>query len=1554
MTSQTCLDETIATQLLLGTLPHDEAEAREQHLLDCAACLDRAQSITASDWLIESLRNGGEKRAPLAEGSVVSTLVSELEQLGGAAQIAASAHEEIRTILGQPHANDELGRLLHFRVLDVLGAGGMGIVFKAEDCQLNRIVALKVMRPSLAADPEAKLRFRREAKAVAAFEHDHIITVYQVEEDNGIPVFSMQLLEGESLRTRLRREGKLAPEEALRVTREITAGLIEAHGRGLLHRDIKPDNIWLQSPDGRVKILDFGLVRSIEERSSLTHSGAILGTPEYMAPEQACGEAVDERCDLFSLGCVLFHMLTGEPPFKAKNVVATLVAVSNANVTSPRLLNEGVPKAVADLTLNLLEREPDNRVSSAEELATKIEHLEQQPSLQTATQHSGSNKAMLWLWLASGAAAILAGIIAIQTHYGTLNIEADKNVVAIVQGDSVQLVDKTTDRKYDVSVGENKLRPGDYEIVTREEATGLEFTAKEFTIRRGGEKAIQVSLSPPKPKAEQAAAAPPEPSIPANAQKPETNKPTWTTGVADSLAIKRGQAISSLALVQKPDLADHESAISWTYETQTHRGSVTDARYSPDGQYLATSGNDGTVRIWKDQQQVQVIVCPGAEKHVTAVAWSGDGKLLAAASDKSITIWNVESIADGPKFINQMNRRARELAWNQDVLSFSDNDGVHFWHGGELLPNSGMTGQISAQPCSRDGKFFACRQKDVIKVWDTSSEKIAVHATIGSEGFARSNSLLKTTVDAPVFDAEFGYFAFPVNHYPVDRQRGPDGYSELLIYDASNAARMKSLRLKERPREYAWNPGGNGFTYLGREKIHSINLETDETTTTPLPEPILRRSAYERCVWSQRKGHNELLITSMGRVWQQRNNEPPTQLKWLTSHTSELLTSSTENRIAVRSFSDGKLDSIRRLPSTLEVWDRKTRKTILTLNSVDVTEFALSPEGKTLGHLTTRNSVESIDIDSGEKLFETNLDSNCHGIHFSPTGDRLCVATEKGRKILNSTTGEILHTIDSGYTIRWEGWWAPDGKRYVRKATSQEFRGAFPSGGRASGGGRGGRGGIAAAFNGGLFVVGEDFKVERKLEFREASANQIHESVHNELRDHETQREEHESAIDNLMGKIGLARNLEDEAPDTASSNEMPNLTDAQRKLSDKVIELEFEIVELRSLAQAIDLTVKQEKAFEESSRPRQTMPGSLIYESRFRQLPEAKKLYLARQRIRCLRSQMEAALRGGADSKQYTELKDADQTVLAKINKLRNQNLRKLMRESSRVDLEAIQRERNAALEELQQKEATVRDLQAEFADSLKAANPDERKVRIDLLELASKVVSVQGVSNRQKRLESAQRAFQMTSRTRPMRVGVAAWSPDGRYVLSTSEDTNRRLHLYVWDLNKESNAPTWKVPIKRDSDSSRYDDTIHFSPDSKQAALVIENNVVFTNVETGETNLRPIGDDFDGVGWLADDTFLIESRDELQALSIADERTREFRRPYRMELLNGKLLSTQANTVQIRGKDLQLESSLLFEQVQGESVLTEVRSDGWTSNSELPRVELDAQYRFKTIGHK
>jgi serine/threonine protein kinase len=300
-----------------------------------------------------------------------------------------STTRELSDFLAPAQAPDELGRLGPYRILKILGHGGMGVVFEAEDPQLRRKVALKAMLPALAASETARQRFLREAQAAAAVEHDHIVPIHLVGEDRGVPFIAMPFLKGESLEQRLARQARLPFHEVVRIGRETAAGLAAAHKRGLIHRDIKPANLWLEEETGRVKILDFGLARATADSAQLTQSGAIVGTPAYMAPEQTKGQPLDPRCDLFSLGCVLYRMCTGELPFKGADTISTLMAVATAEPPPPRKIESSVPRAFSDLVMQLLAKEPAERTPSAQALLEALAEIEETTAA-PGSRHEGT------------------------------------------------------------------------------------------------------------------------------------------------------------------------------------------------------------------------------------------------------------------------------------------------------------------------------------------------------------------------------------------------------------------------------------------------------------------------------------------------------------------------------------------------------------------------------------------------------------------------------------------------------------------------------------------------------------------------------------------------------------------------------------------------------------------------------------------------------------------------------------------------------------------------------------------------------------------------------------------------------------------------------------------------------------------------------------------------------------------------------------------------------------------------------------------------------------
>ncbi len=278
-----------------------------------------------------------------------------------------------------------LGRLGHHEVLQVLGRGGFGIVVRAFDETLRRMVAIKVLSPELASTSPARKRFLREARASARVRHDNVVQIYAVEE-RPLPYLVMEYIPGQTLQERLDQTGPLDVPYILRLGAQIARGLAAAHEQGLIHRDIKPGNILLESGiEPKVKITDFGLARAADD-ASLSQSGVIAGTPLYMAPEQAKGEMTDPRADLFSLGSVLYTMSAGHPPFRAATALAVMKRVAEDTPRPIRQIIPEVPQWLCDIIAKLHAKDPAQRFQSATDVAALLEqHLAylQQPSLAT-------------------------------------------------------------------------------------------------------------------------------------------------------------------------------------------------------------------------------------------------------------------------------------------------------------------------------------------------------------------------------------------------------------------------------------------------------------------------------------------------------------------------------------------------------------------------------------------------------------------------------------------------------------------------------------------------------------------------------------------------------------------------------------------------------------------------------------------------------------------------------------------------------------------------------------------------------------------------------------------------------------------------------------------------------------------------------------------------------------------------------------------------------------------------------------------------------------------
>ncbi len=309
---------------------------------------------------------GGERPTGFLE------VLLDTERLSGAAN--SEQNEPCLDFLEPCDVPEHLGMLGPYEVLEVIGHGGMGVVLRAHDPHLDRIVAIKALAPAFAANPTGRRRFLREARAAAAVCHPHVVIIHAVDEANHTPYLVMECINGQSLQEKIDPLRALPLDEVLRIGSQIAEGLAAAHEQGLVHRDIKPSNVLLEQHTQWTKITDFGLARAVDD-VGISHAGQVCGTPEFMSPEQAQGWPVDHRSDLFSLGSLLHTMCTGRSPFQAESTLATLRRVCDDVPPPVHELNPTIPEELSAIIVRLLAKSPDERYQTAEEVVGLLGQL---------------------------------------------------------------------------------------------------------------------------------------------------------------------------------------------------------------------------------------------------------------------------------------------------------------------------------------------------------------------------------------------------------------------------------------------------------------------------------------------------------------------------------------------------------------------------------------------------------------------------------------------------------------------------------------------------------------------------------------------------------------------------------------------------------------------------------------------------------------------------------------------------------------------------------------------------------------------------------------------------------------------------------------------------------------------------------------------------------------------------------------------------------------------------------------------------------------------------
>ncbi len=348
-------DDELLQQLLDETLDPGRVAGLHLHLAQCDCCRQSLERLAADEpWWRETVSVLAAAAKPEFDSEPTSPMLHWLEP--------------ILDVGGEGNDGSGLGNLDRYPIANIVGQGGMGVVLRGYDKELNRPVAIKVLSPHLAGVGAARVRFMREAQAAAGIVHPSIVPIYSVVTTSRLPYLVMPMVEGGNLQQRLDREGPLAIDEVLRIGLQVAEGLAAAHRCGVIHRDVKPSNVLIEAGNGRVLISDFGLARALDD-ASITCSGMIAGTPQFMSPEQARGEPLDARSDLFSLGSLLYALATGRPPFRADNPLAVLKKVTETTPRPVHQVNERMPPWLSELIAQLMTIRVADRIASADAAA---------------------------------------------------------------------------------------------------------------------------------------------------------------------------------------------------------------------------------------------------------------------------------------------------------------------------------------------------------------------------------------------------------------------------------------------------------------------------------------------------------------------------------------------------------------------------------------------------------------------------------------------------------------------------------------------------------------------------------------------------------------------------------------------------------------------------------------------------------------------------------------------------------------------------------------------------------------------------------------------------------------------------------------------------------------------------------------------------------------------------------------------------------------------------------------------------------------------------------
>ncbi len=710
-------------KLIDGSAAMDDQSRITAHLDCCETCQQSIERLAGSNSRLLECASGAKAARPggdsaywpalrQLERAIIKVPNSSMSTTRAEVAGEATPHPDSAALdfLDPAEQPGTIGKLGRFHIVEQIGYGGMGIVLRALDVCLQRHVALKVLNPKYAKSELARNRFIREARAAASIAHENVVAIHHVEKHRDeIPYLVMRLITGESLQDRLdAKSGPLDVREIVEIGQQTAAGLAAAHEQTLIHRDIKPANILLEAGSGKVLLTDFGLARAAED-ARLTQTGFVAGTPLYMSPEQARGEALDHRSDLFSFGSVLYAMCTGTPPFQGSSPFVVLRAVTEVPHRPIHEINPKVPDELIAIIDRLLAKKPEDRIQSAREvdelLSTLRTHLPKDSSA-VVKRTTRTLPRLQRIWWGRNGGLIAASFVMASALL--LLSEATKLTAWTVIGQRGRPVE--TAHSADTANVENDPKPKlvldagtgpVWSVAYSPDGETLAMAVDDGSVRLWNAKTGQLK-----------------------SRIEASKRPIWSVAFNHDGALLVTASEDGNIRLWDPNTNKELDMIALPSPVRT-------IAISPDGERIAAGTRNGHVRIyfWKTGKMMTTTNHTGA---VMSLAWSRDGKLLASASgDMTVKVWDVSG--EESKLLNTLSGHTGavySVAFHPEkrvVASGSWDRTIRLWDidmNKSIGKLEGHREDVWAVSFCSTGAMLASASEDrTVKIWDVATEK---------------------------------------------------------------------------------------------------------------------------------------------------------------------------------------------------------------------------------------------------------------------------------------------------------------------------------------------------------------------------------------------------------------------------------------------------------------------------------------------------------------------------------------------------------------------------------------------------------------------------------------------------------------------------------------------------------------------------------------------------------------------------------------------------------------------------------------------------------------